>query len=308
MRALRQRLGGRARARLGRSGWRPPPPPPRSSPTSWASRPTTPPSGCTTTPGARSARASWSSIDEASLAGTLTLERIAGTCRASRRQGAARRGLGAAGSRRRRRRLRAAGARPRRRARTDRRPPLPPALGSRRLAATPRRRPRRHRHLRRSTAGSTTATPTPCSTPPTPPGSRSRRRPGQRADRRDARDRHRAQHQSTAATASSPATSPHRRRRAARRHRGLRGRPGDHAPQRPPPPRRHGTGSATATAGPSPPPTPTGRSPCTGGQRRAASKLPAAYVAEHLELGYAVTIHRSQGPRSTPPTPSCNPA
>ena len=66
-------------------------------------------------------------------------------------------------------------------------------------------------------------------------------------------------------------------------------------------------GSATATCGPSPGSTRTAPSPsdAAAGQRRAAPAsrpnerdevvLPAAYVAAHVQLGYATTVHRAQG-------------
>ena len=56
-------------------------------------------------------------------------------------------------------------------------------------------------------------------------------------------------------------------------------------------------GSATATAGPSPASTRTARcrSSALGVDFGGSVTLPAAYVAEHVDLGYAVTAHRAQG-------------
>ena len=90
------------------------------------------------------------------------------------------------------------------------------------------------------------------------------------------------------------------RRRGDRRAR----RPRRHPPQRPPPapPATAGT-SATAPSGRSPTSTPTARSTSSPSartrpapHRRGASvRLPADYVREHVELGYAATVHRAQG-------------
>ena len=61
------------------------------------------------------------------------------------------------------------------------------------------------------------------------------------------------------------------------------------SPCRPP------TGSPTATAGPSPRSVPTAHSRSGTRSPTGASPLPADYVARHVQLGYACTVHAAQG-------------
>ena len=54
-------------------------------------------------------------------------------------------------------------------------------------------------------------------------------------------------------------------------------------------------GSRTGTAGPSPPPTDDGTMTVRRAGGHGEVVLPADYVADHVELGYASTAHRAQG-------------
>ena len=232
------------------------------------------------------------------MAGTLDLDPITAHARAGGREGAAGRGLGAAVPGRSRGRVQA----PRRPTGADapdaaRRAPVPARVGTRRLAwrCAPADPAAADAYLAR-TGGSRPATGRTCST-----CSSTRGAPTLAAGRTslmvaaDAADRRRPQR---------PRPRRPRRRRPGRRGRGVGSRTGPpsgsatssspgttSAPSRP----RAG-GSRTATTGSSPPSTTTGRcassAPAGAGPRPV---LPADYVREHVELGYATTAHRAQG-------------
>ncbi len=83
----------------------------------------------------------------------------------------------------------------------------------------------------------------------------------------------------------APCRRHHRRRRRHHRHQAQPARPGH----------RRVDGSRTATTGSSPRSATTGHSRSHAPEARPAAVLPADYVREHVELGYASTAHRAQG-------------
>ena len=177
-------------------------------------------------------------------------------------------------------------------------------MGSRRLPATPRRQPRGDLRLR-------AARPTPRRRARRHArrrlhrlADRPRSRPPQPGDRPDPRHRDRAQHPSPQRPHPRRRRRNHRHRRVARRHRGLSGRFVVTRRNN----RRHLAGRDwvrngdrwTITA------THSDGAITVHGAGGGRVKLPAEYVAEHLELAYARRSIERRAPRSTPSTRSCN--
>ena len=194
---------------------------------------------------------------------------------------------------------------PGRRRHPHRGPPLPsprrnaqPRRGRSHPRAT-RRRPRRRSGSTPTAAASTSATSAPAPTRPTPPG------PPTSAAGTDsillaptrelvAELNTRARVDRLAGLADEPRIEPCAHAR--RRHPGLRRRPGHHPTQRPhAAPCLAPTGSRTATAGPSSTSTPTAPSPCATTSCSSTVRLPADYVAAHVQLG--LRHHHPRRPR-----------